>query len=276
MDAHHHPVRQTMVTGTNLEKQLPIFPCSDPKNTSMGLYIYIYRWYSTFIYYLLCMTLNFKYSRPNPMDDQESHLPKSTAWNSSPAMMHCIALHPCLLHSTTTSTHEIHHQFGQHQANSVEQTHIVCGKGVLLATTLLALISVFPWNLCHRRSLENTTSYKHYLKNMWLNLIMIHFHLDFPLTGRWHSWQIPLLFSCLPIGSSVTWHHIIGCNWTWNMHAVSDAERNLLRKTSQGEEEEEEEEVNVFGLNWGQRKMPILSNQLQYSDSSHICPNQKN
>ena len=41
MDAHHHPVRQTMVTGTNLEKQLPIFPCSDPKNTSMGLYIYI-------------------------------------------------------------------------------------------------------------------------------------------------------------------------------------------------------------------------------------------
>lgn len=59
------------------------------------------------------------------------------------------------------------------------------------------------------------------------------------------------------------------------MHAVSDAERNLLRKTSQGEEEEEEE-VNVFGLNWGQRKMPILSNQLQYSDSSHICPNQKN
>ena len=126
MDAHHHPVRQTMVTGTNLEKQLPIFPCSDPKNTSMGLYIY--RWYSTFIYYLLCMTLNFKYSRPNPMDDQASHLPKSTAWNSSPAMMHCIALHPCLLHSTTTSTHEIHHQFGQHQANSVEQTHIVCGK----------------------------------------------------------------------------------------------------------------------------------------------------
>ena len=124
MDAHHHPVRQTMVTGTNLEKQLPIFPCSDPQEHVHGL---IYRWYSTFIHYLLCMTLYFKYSRPNPMDDQESHLPTSTAWNSSPAMMHCIALHPCLLHSTTTSTHEIHHQFGQHQANSVEQTHIVCG-----------------------------------------------------------------------------------------------------------------------------------------------------
>lgn len=76
------------------------------------------------------MTLYFKYSRPNLMDDQESHLTitTSTAWNSSPAMMHCIALHPCLLHSTTTSTHEIHQQFGQHQANSVEQTHIACGK----------------------------------------------------------------------------------------------------------------------------------------------------
>ena len=58
------------------------------------------------------------------------------------------------------------------------------------------------------------------------------------------------------------------------MHAVSDAETNLLRKTSQGEEEEGEE-VNIFRLNWGQRKMPILSNQLQHSDNSRICPNQK-
>ena len=43
MDAHHHPVRQTMVTGTNLEKQLPIFPCSDPQEHVHGLiYIHIY------------------------------------------------------------------------------------------------------------------------------------------------------------------------------------------------------------------------------------------
>ena len=36
---NHLPLRQTMVTGTNPEKQLPIFPCSDPQENIHGAYL---------------------------------------------------------------------------------------------------------------------------------------------------------------------------------------------------------------------------------------------
>ena len=258
MDAHH-PVRQTMVTGTNLEKQLPIFPCSDPQEHVHG-HIYIYRWYSTFIYYLLCMTLDFKYSRPNPMDDQESHLPKSTAWNSSPAMMHCIALQslsfPVNNYLNTWDSPQI---WSTPSKLSGANSHRLWEKrppGHHTACPHLCLpVELVPPEKPRIHNIIQALSPKH----------VAEFDHDSFSPGKtpWHSWiswQIPpTKVSCLPIGSSVTWHHIIGYNWTWNMHAVSDAETNLLRKTSQGEEE-----VNIFGLNWGQRKMPILSNQLQY------------
>ena len=252
MDAHHHPVRQTMVTGTNLEKQLPIFPCSD-QNRSMGLYID-----DT----VLSLTTYFAWHCILSTHDQIPWMIKSLIFLlqqeefiTSHDALHCPAI-PVFC----TQQLPQHMRFTTNLVNTKQTqwsklTSFVVG--VLLATTLFALISVFPWNLCHRRSLENTTSYKHYLKNMWLNLIMIHKPGEIPWHS-WISWQIRLL-DCLPIGNSVTWHHIIGYNWynwTWNMHAVSDAETNLLRKTSQGEEEEEEEEeeVNMFGLNCGSKE----------------------
>ncbi len=126
--------------------------------------------YSTFIYYLLCMTLYFKYSRPSPMDDQESHFTHFNSMEFTSHDAHCIALHP----------------FRTEQAQRIKLTSFLFG--VLLATTLLASISVFPWNLRHRRSLEVNIQRLDQKASGWFWSWFI--NLDFP----WYSWRKPWTF----------------------------------------------------------------------------------